>query len=157
MYDNYTNYINSFVNSEISEWKFKSNPSYTSILEHLSNTEGNEYLFEITNRFNEFYNKHKTLLIDLCMINDSCGCPTKSVFSNFSNCSPTNLRYILHSLLILTYMKECNLKDIDIVEIGGGYGGLCFFLYRLSNLFNIQINSYSIFDLQEPLLLQKKY
>jgi hypothetical protein len=54
-------------------------------------------------------------------------------------------------------MNECNLNNIDVIEIGGGYGGLCFFLYKLSHLFNIHINSYSIFDLQEPLLLQKKY
>ena len=54
-------------------------------------------------------------------------------------------------------MKESNLNNIDIIEIGGGYGGLCFFLHKLSYLFNINIKSYTQFDLEYPLILQKKY
>ena len=54
-------------------------------------------------------------------------------------------------------MKECMLNNIDIIEIGGGYGGLCFYIYKLAHLFNIKINTYSIFDLQIVLALQKKY
>jgi hypothetical protein len=54
-------------------------------------------------------------------------------------------------------MKECTLNNIDIIEIGGGYGGLCFFMYKLAKLFNITINTYAIFDLPNPLMLQKKY
>jgi SAM-dependent methyltransferase len=49
------------------------------------------------------------------------------------------------------------LNNIDVVEIGGGYGGLCFFIYKLAHLFDISINTYSIFDLQAPLMVQKKY
>jgi len=49
------------------------------------------------------------------------------------------------------------LSDIDIIEIGGGYGGLCFYMHNLANLFNITITSFSIFDLQSPLQLQQKY
>lgn len=157
MYDEYTDYIKQFIDNEISQWNFKSNTRYSAILEHISKNQGDDYLFEITKRFGYFYNTHKNLLIDLCKINDSCGVPTKYDFLHFSDCSPTNLRYILHSLLILTYINECNLNNIDIIEIGGGYGGLCFFIFKLSHLFNIQIKSYSIFDLKEPLLLQEKY
>ena len=54
-------------------------------------------------------------------------------------------------------MKECKLNNIDIIEIGGGYGGLCFFIYKLAFMFDITINTYSIFDLEMPLILQKKY
>jgi hypothetical protein len=157
MYDAYTNYIKSFINSDITTWNFKTNGYYTEILEHVTKQYGDGYLVEISTRFEEFYNTHKQLLVELCKMNDSCGSPAKHDFDNFSSCSPSNLRYILHSLLILTFMKECNLTDVDVIEIGGGYGGLCFFLHKLSHLFNININSYSMFDLQEPLLLQKKY
>ena len=94
---------------------------------------------------------------EVCHNNDQYGKPTKYNFNGFTYCSPTNLRYLLYSLLILTYMKECELNDINIIEIGGGYGGLCFFIYKLAYLFNININTYSIFDLKYPLLLQKKY
>ncbi len=54
-------------------------------------------------------------------------------------------------------MEKNSLNNIDVVEIGGGYGGLCLFLHKLSDLFNIKIKSYTIFDLFEPMLLQKKY
>jgi hypothetical protein len=156
-YNNYTNYIKSFVGSNIEEWTFKSNGNYTSILEHVSIDQGNAYLNEIINRFNSFYNENKEYLIELSHINDYYGNTTKSIITDFTNCSPTNIRYILHSLLILTYMNECMLTDIDIIEIGGGYGGLCFFIKKLSGLFNINIISYTIFDLPEPLMLQNKY
>ena len=157
MYNQYTNYIKSFIEHDIQKWDFKSNSNYTPILEHVSSEQGIKYLYEIQTRFNSFYNDNKDYLIELSHLNDYYGKTNKSTITNFTNCSPTNLRYILHSLLILTYMNECMLNNIDIVEIGGGYGGLCFFIEKLSKLFNININSYTIFDLPEPLLLQKKY
>jgi len=157
MYDNYTNYIKSFLDTNINDWIFKRNPEYCGILEHVSENQGNEYLIEIQNRFNAIYNENKTYLVEVCHKNDLCGNTIKYNFNNFTCCSPTNLRYILHSFLILTYMNDCMLNNIDIVEIGGGYGGLCFFIYNLASLFNITIKSYSIFDLYYPLLLQQKY
>jgi hypothetical protein len=60
-------------------------------------------------------------------------------------------------MVILQYMSECQLTQVDIIEIGGGYGGLCFFIYKLAHLFGITVNTYSIFDLPMPLTLQKKY
>ena len=58
--------------------------------------------------------------------------------------------------MILNYFKELNLNEVDIIEIGGGNGGLCFYLYNISKCFNIKINSYSIFDLEIVSKLQKK-
>jgi hypothetical protein len=54
-------------------------------------------------------------------------------------------------------MKECLLDNVDIIEIGGGYGGLCFFIRKLASLFELTVRSYTIFDLEEPSKLQKKY
>lgn len=157
MYSNYVNYIQSFIDNDVKSWSFKSNPTYNIVLEHVSHHDGERYLFEIISRFTDIYLINKTKFIDLSILNDSCGCPNKYNISNFTHCSPTNLRYILHSLLILSTMSEYNLNEIDIVEIGGGYGGLCFFIYNLAYLFNITIKSYTFFDLNEPLILQKKY
>lgn len=157
IYTDYTNYIESILTDDINKWTFKSHPDYCFVLEHVSKEEGNSYMFEIENRFNLIYSANKQFLIELCHENDLYGNPKKYSFSNFTSCSPTNLRYILHSLLILTYMKECMLNNINIIEIGGGYGGLCFFMYKLSHLFNITISTYSMFDLPNPLLLQQKY
>ena len=72
-------------------------------------------------------------------------------------CSPSNLRYLLHSLLFLEDMKKYKLNNIDIIEIGGGYGGLSFFIHNIAPLYEININSYIIFDLLEASLLQEKY
>jgi len=157
-YNDYCNYINSFINIDINLWNFKSNLYYRIILEHVSEELGLEYLNSIIDRFPDFYNKNKNYLIELCHKNDLIGFPIKFNYNNFTFCSPTNLRYILHALIILTYMKdECNLNTVDIIEIGGGYGGLCFFINNLSSFFNITINSYTLFDLESPKLLQKKY
>jgi hypothetical protein len=157
MYDTYTDYIESFIESDINKWSFKSNPSYCGILEHVTHELGFNYLIEISNRFDAIYNKHKELFIDLCKKNDTYGKTIQYNYNGFTTCSPTNLRYILHSILILTYMKECSLNYVDIIEIGGGYGGLCFYMFNLSKLFGININSYSIFDLKTPMKLQQKY
>jgi hypothetical protein len=155
MYDAYVNYIKSFISLDRSLWSFKQEPAYREILEHVFENQGLEYFAEIK-KF-DLYNQHKDYLIDLCHTNDSCGMPIKFVYEDFTTCSSTNLRYILHSILILSYMNECNLNNIDVIEIGGGYGGLCYFIYKLSNFFNIKINTYTIFDLPEPLQLQAKY
>jgi hypothetical protein len=156
-YEEYTDYIESFINDDINQWEFKSNPKYCYVLEHVTKNLGDEYLVEINKKFSIFFNENKDFLINLCHKNDLYGKTTKSNFIDFTFCSPSNLRYIFHSLLILTYMKECMLNNIDVIEIGGGYGGLCFFLNNIASLFKITIKSYSLFDLQNPLLLQKKY
>lgn len=156
-YTNYTNYIDNIINNNITTWNFKSNDTYTFILEHVDYGLGTRYLNFILSYFNKFYNDNKDILIKLCHDNDSIGQPNKYNFNNFTICSATNLRYIMHSLIILEYINKCNLNNIDIVEIGGGYGGLCFFINNLATLFNIKINSYSIFDLKEVLKLQEKY
>ena len=157
IYTNYTNYINSFVETDIQTWTFKSHYEYCGILEHVSESQGKEYLFHIRNQFDYIYESNKNKLIELCHKNDKYGQTNKCEFENFTCCSPSNLRYILHSCLILSHMVNCRLNDVDIVEIGGGYGGLCFFLYNLAPLFKLHIRSYTIFDLQNPMRLQKKY
>ena len=157
IYSEYQECINTFIHLDKIEWNFKSNPKYNYMLEHVWEQLGKDCLSEIINRFYLFFTKNKNYLIELCNINDLYGEPNKAIFNDFTTCSPTNIRYILHSLLILTHMNECLLKDVDLIEIGGGYGGLCFFLNKLSIFFNINIKSYTIFDLHEPLLLQEKY
>jgi hypothetical protein len=157
MYTEYTNYIKSILHLDVTQMNFKSNNNYRGILEHVTQWQGDEYLYYIIKRFALFFNERKNYLLDLCNENDLYGMPDKVQFNNFAICSPTNLRYILHSLLILSYMNDCSLNKVDIIELGGGYGGLCFFIKKLSPFFNITINSYTIFDLYEPLQLQKKY
>lgn len=143
------------------EWNFKSNSKYQVVLEHLNFNDGLHYINIIKNEFSNFYNNYKSFLIELCYINDSYGKPITYNYIDFCQCSPTCIRYIYHSLLNLTYIKnevvKQNENEIDIIEIGGGYGGLCFFMNSLASLFNIKIKSYSIFDLYGVKKLQEVY
>ena len=136
-------------------WNFKSNGYYNRILEHVNEKHGNKYL-EILNN-NIIFSTEIQYIIDLCKKNDLFGKPIKYNFKNFCSCSPTNLRYILHSILILEHIIKCDMNNVDIIEIGGGYGGLAFFMHNLAGLYKIKIKSYTIFDLDNVMLLQKKY
>lgn len=139
------------------ELSFKSNTIYKTILEHTDIISANNYLMHIKNEFGQFYSNNKQELIDLCYNNDKYGKPQKYNIDDFCSCSPSNIRYIYHSLLILTNIQKNKLNNIDIVEIGGGYGGLCYFIYNIAKFFSIKINSYTIFDIKEITILQKRY
>ena len=115
------------------------------------------YLNVIKNNFKTFYESNFNFLQEICDLNDKYGKTNKYQYQNFITCSPSNLRYILHSLLILEDMKKHKINNIDIIEIGGGYGGLCLFINNIAPLYNININSYTIFDLLEASQLQEKY
>ena len=156
-YSKYQNAIKTQLSLNIEDLYFKSSDDYTYMCEHVNNMQGNEYLNFIRSKFSTFYENNLDLLIEKCQLNDKYGKTKKNNFDNFTSCSPSNLRYILHTLLILEDMKKYNLNNIDIIEIGGGYGGLCFFVNSLAPLYNINIKSYTIFDLLEPSLLQEKY
>jgi len=156
-YNKYVYYIKTILKKDKSEWDFKSNREYTKILENLGIYYGNLYLEQIKKQFSNFFYKYKIFLIKLCNINDLYGKTKVKKFPNFSTCSPSNFRYILHSLLILTFMSNQKLNNIDIIEIGGGYGGLSFFIHKMAHIFKINILSYTIFDLPEISLLQKSY
>ena len=157
IYTEYANYINQIINNDKTQWKFKSDVLYTDILEHISPYTGIQYFIEIKKNFYGFYKHNLSFLKTLCNTNDLYGKPRQIEYKNFTKCSSTNLRYILHSLIILSFMKKHNLNKIDIIEIGGGYGGLSFFLHNISKLFNIEIKSYCIFDLLGISLLQEAY
>ena len=157
---NYEDYINTIRNNlslSENEWYFKQNPAYNGVLEHVTKDVGIRYYNEIKLRFNAFFIENKNFLIELCHENDKYGKTQKTIFDDFTICSPTNLRYILHSFLIFEYITKKGLNNLNIIEIGGGYGGLCFFINRLSAYFNININSYIIFDLLEASQLQSRY
>jgi len=139
------------------DWNFKNDLNYTLILEHVSYELGNNYLNIIKKEFLKFYESNFDILKNICDLNDKYGKTNKYQMGDFMICSPTNMRYLAQTLLILEDMKKYNLNNVDIIEIGGGYGGLCFFIHSIAPLYEININSYTIFDLLEASLLQEKY
>ncbi len=157
----YQKYVDFIKNTQLTlppdKWYFKNNDNYTYMLEHVNSNQGNAYLDIIKNKFSEIYKNNLDFLIEICYLNDKYGNTKKTNFKNFMTCSPSNLRYILHSLLILDHIKEQKLNNVNIIEIGGGYGGLCFFVNKIGKLCNININSYTIFDLPQASALQNIY
>lgn len=151
IYNNYTSYLK----GDNLLMSFKSDPYYNSILEHVSLPHGEKYLDLI---LKEFPDISKQQIIEFCQLNDSIGSPIKYLINNTNlniECSPTSLRYVYHSLLILKHIKDTKCKNI--VEVGCGYGGLCLAINYFMKDYSIIINNYNLIDLSEPCNLIKEY
>jgi hypothetical protein len=150
-YSIYSNFVEQIMKNRDLSY-FKSHPNYTYMLEHVNLAQGLEYLALIQSNTNISLDKIR----EFCSLNDSQGRPQTHNFGSFF-ASPTSLRYIWHAHLILTYFKTYNKDAYDIVEIGGGYGGLCFAISFFSKQYSVNISTYTIIDLKEPSQLQELY
>jgi hypothetical protein len=157
MYSEYQNSVNNILKTN--NLNFKSDKAYNSILEHVSYEQGKSYISLIIELINEDF---KEITFDninsYLFMNDKYGNPKKETFM-FNDkkiiCSPTSLRYVLHSLLILKYFKKT--ETTKFVEVGCGYGGLFLAINYFSNLLNITIDNYYFIDLPEICGLIKNY
>lgn len=148
---------------------FKQNWCFGYMLEQFH--PGSEYFGHVfsnalVNRYKNYLNK---LPWDNYKLNDSIGGPKmeeRRIFEEFVklddyNFSHTTLRYIFTSLEILDHLKSkygAIPDKLDIVEIGGGYGGQCKILIdTLNKLSPETIYTYTIIDLPNPSKLQRKY
>lgn len=135
---------------------FKNNSNYTYMLEHVQKDQGELYLQLILSNTNI----NEKEIIDFCSKNDALGNTTRQIYnieSSSISVSPTSLRYIYHAHLILTHIKTTNKPTTDIVEVGGGYGGLCLAIHHFAPKYEVAINSYRICDLTFIICLQQLY
>ena len=137
----YLNVCNYAANSSEFFKEFKSHPAYRHVLEHVSFEEGQQYLKEIDI---DYLDK-----LDEVKENDSLGSPVIYEYPSVGEISPTTIRYIKNTSDIIN--KFGNSFD-SIVEIGGGYGGLCKVLSSF-----IKFEQYLLLDLEECNLLSRKY
>jgi hypothetical protein len=151
MYANYIQYIK-YICAQKDLSNFKSNNNYRDILEHVSSEQGQLYLDCILSNTNLSMSDIK----NFCNKNDSIGSPLKTLYGDLF-VSPTSLRYIYHSHLIFEHIKNLSLNNIDIVEVGCGYGGLCLAINFFKEKYGIGVNSYKLIDLKEAINLQKIY
>lgn len=137
---------------------FKSDRSFTTILEHTSEEFSRSFLSRAIVEY-----KDKINLIDWDKVseNDSVGTPIlleyPEIPCNNKLFSPSTIAYVFKALEILQHMKDSSLNNLDVLEIGGGYGGQCKMVIDLAPLFDININSYTLIDLYWPNELQRKY
>lgn len=153
MYRQYQDTIRICLSNDALFNTFKAMSNYTAITEHVSPKLGLEYLKYIGT---EFYLTADEIMA-YCNKNDRLGNPTIITYTNEIKCSPSSLRYIYHALLVLNHMKTLGLNNVSVVELGCAYGGLCLAVDHYSRRFGITIKHYSLIDLEEASLLEKKY
>lgn len=157
LYHHYEEFLKQ-VNTEddLIDVAFKSNLSYTNILEHNTPEQGLEYLKCIEREFPEISYDDLREYVD---VNDRWGGTTTSVFTTNKNkilgCSPSSLRYVHHALLILEDFKTSGCRQM--VEVGCGYGGLFLAINAFQDKFGISVDQYNMVDLPDVCNLVNKY
>ena len=87
---------------------------------------------------------------------DQIGNPPETEFIlNSYRISTITLRYVYYAKKILELIKDYS--RIRIVEIGGGYGGMCAILNLLAKNKKIKIEEYAIYDLEGVQEFQNYY
>ena len=152
-YSSYDSFCLEASRNDVAFQTFKSNPKYMEILEHVSQAQGLEYLKLLWEEFRLGEND----IVDFCKKNDLLGSPIKHRYSDILICSPTSIRYIYHANLILSWMKQLDTKNIKIVELGCGYGGLCLAIQHFAKRYGVDIERYALIDLANASQLQKRY
>jgi putative sugar O-methyltransferase len=88
--------------------------------------------------------------IDAFKENDEIGTPDKFSYDKIGKISPTTIRYIKNVFEMATLLKDTSVSRI--VEVGGGYGGLCKTLSVVCDF-----DEYVLIDLPEAVEVQRKY
>jgi hypothetical protein len=125
--------------------RFKSDPSYRAILEHVTPEQGEKYLAVIKEQSPAFFDE-----FDLFKINDLVGGPLTHSYPSIGKISPTTLRYVKVASDLQKYFGPTIGKKI--VEIGVGYGG-----QLLINDQIFKIKEYHLYDLPPVLSLVERY
>jgi len=125
---------------------FRRHHKYTSILEHVSRKEGEQYL----NIIREEYKMKDDEIFQILKPLMKVGNPKLLRIKGLSNkISTTGLRYLK---IALDIKKITGSKIGNVVEIGCGYGGQAIILDQL-----LQIESYTFYDLWQVNLLIKRF
>jgi putative sugar O-methyltransferase len=144
-----TNYVRAINNILSSEENFKTfrrgNGGYTPILEHMKQNDGKVYADYIRTTYPHLLDK-----VEFFKENDLVGNPILFNYDGFGEINPTTLRYI--KFLGDIEERFGDLNGYNLIELGGGYGGLIKVLNVL-----YEFKTIKMFDLPEPLKLQKKY
>ena len=142
----YIESCNDFVKNDDLFDTFKQDSRYTAILEHVGKEESDILISEM---------KSKGLItpdiLNSIKENDTYGSPTTFNYNEFGNISPSSIRYTKNCLDILSHFGD-KIKYKKVLEIGGGYGGLC----KVFSSF-VNFSNYYLVDLPEVSELSKKY
>ena len=124
---------------------FKRHPYYLDILEHVTKSQGDEYLKIVQDESPSFMK-----MLDQFRENDLIGRPLTYRFGSHGEFSPTTLRYMKVASDLRVLFGD--LESFDVAEIGCGYGGQLLILDKVWKL-----GSYTMFDLDPVLSLICRY
>ena len=150
IYSNWENTCEEIVKTEMKDWK--KHPDVIGMLQHVWELHGKQYLENLVN-------VDISLIREISTMNDVDGAILCEYEINSENVkiSPTTLRYLSHSMNIINKLKKMDMSSLNLVEIGGGYGGLCLVLNYITKKYSVKINKYFIYDLPGVQKLQKYY
>ncbi len=154
MYTNYLAAVREALEQQPTEWTFKSDPRYREILEHTPVEFAEQMLLWSIRAMPELDLEH---VRSLCRLNDSLGQPVQHIIPELGFCSTSNMKYLCHAIKVWQHIDSLGLDAVDIVEIGGGYGGLALYIEGLRPYFKTEYESYVCFDLPEVGALQNRY
>jgi putative sugar O-methyltransferase len=125
---------------------FKSLQGYKNILEHVTPRQGAEYLQVVMQMSGDGLLEN----IEKFKENDEIGTPDKFSYPETGKISPTTIRYIKNVFEMATLLQDNPIGRV--VEVGGGYGGLCKTLSVVCDF-----DEYIFVDLPEAVKVQEKY
>lgn len=147
----FRNYVKEVVRSgDLST--FKDNDVFNGILEHKRCKWGSGFYKLIVQEFQ----LPDAEILEFCKRNDAIGNPELQTYS-FGKCASNSIKYVYHANLVLRHMKERGLTEVDIAEIGGGYGGMAFAVVYFAPKYDIRVKSYTMIDFPEVIQLQELY
>lgn len=123
---------------------FRRETTFVDMYEHVTYDQGLIYLDEIRKVPAIFNN------IDMFFFDDNIGNPVKHHYEGLGQIAPTTIRYV--KVLADLYRLFGNLDGMNIIEIGGGYGGQYKIIHDM-----FSPASYTVIDLPYVTELAKKY
>jgi hypothetical protein len=154
MYNSWEKTCEDILNNNLKDWK--QHPEVYNMIEHLPDWMGANILKEIEKKDVDL-----NMLKEISSLNDRFG--TKVYDYNYKGeqlrISPTSIRYTHQAIEIISMLQKKNVKVINFLEIGGGYGGLALIIIYLSKTkrFSIAIKKYIMYELNSVSKLQKMY
>jgi hypothetical protein len=156
-YDAYRQVLASEAMRPPAEWTFKGNPAYRRILEHVTTGQARLFIECARTEFATLWPAVSAVLPEIAALNDSLGKPEQSWFNEIGiTCSPSNLRYLWHALVVLRQIDALEQERMHIVELGGGYGGLALYVRELAHFFKTEVRKYTIVDVPEAIVIQSR-
>ncbi len=125
--------------------RFKQDPEFRVVIENLNCEHGRLYLEAALKQTPSLAEQ-----LALFRQNDLIGTPITCHYGEHGEFAPTTLRYVKVLSDLLSLFGA--LDGLNIVEIGGGYGGQCFV-----TSIGVRPRSYTLVDIEPVLLLQQVY